>query len=146
MEKNDLNYTCPFCRWNKSHSWTHFQEEEEVIDSQYLGQEFNTTYYLETKKKFKVKICSNCYRYLKIRTWIIRILLAIFCVCILIGFILSLINNWIDSSSVDKIGMYLVATGFIVGFVLFLFWILWKMLAPTRAHVSFERAFKCNAL
>ena len=146
MEKDFSKYTCPYCRWHKSHSWTHFHEEEEVINSQYLGQDFNMICYLDTKKIFKAKICNKCNRYLKIRTWIIGILLMVFTVCPVIGFLLLLINNWIDYSSTGIVGLYLFGIGFSSGGVLFLFWILWKIIGPARAHVSFDRASKCNAL
>ena len=73
-------------------------------------------------------------------------LLMVFIVCSVIGFLLLLINNWIDNSSTGIVGLYLFGIGFSSGGVLFLFWILWKIIGPARAHVSFDRASKCNAL
>lgn len=140
------NYTCPYCKWTHSHSWSHFREEEDLIESKYLGQDLNKTYWLETKKKFKVKICSKCDRNLKIRRWIIGILLFMYTGFILVG-ILGIVTNWIfQSPMIDKIGMYFFSIGLFLGFVLFMFWILWKVLGPSRAHVNFERSRKYNAL
>lgn len=146
MKQDGGIYTCPYCRWHHSHDWTDVREEEELLKSEYLGSDYNKEYYLEHKMKFNVKICGNCNKLLKIRSYIITTLLFCFLGFFAIGMACSLLESICSSETLENIGFYGIIIGFIAGFILFLFYILWFVFGPSRAHVKFDRAQKYNAL
>lgn len=144
-QENDI-YTCPYCRWSHSHTWIDIREEEELIKSDYIGSDFGKTYYLDTKRKFNVRICNKCNKYLKIRHYIILPLLIASLTGFIVAMVAILLEKTLSYDIIDRIGMYSLAIGFTIGFILFLFYILWWIIGPSRAHVKFDRAKKSNAL
>lgn len=146
MNQDSADYTCPYCRWNVSHTWSQTREEEELIDRKYLGEDIEKTYFLDTKHKFKVKICSKCAKALKVRSNIIWTLFSITILAVAVALIVALTEKFFTSDIVDKIGLYSVYVIVIAGSALVLFRLLWRILGPSRAHVKFERARNCNAI
>lgn len=140
------NYTCPYCKWSHSHSWSNTRVEADTISREYLGADIEKTYWLEKKKKFKVRICSKCEKNLKIRSNIITFLLMLSLVCGFVGIVGYVANRLFQSPIVEDIAIYTFGIGLALSFVLFIFYLLWKIFGPSRAHVNFERSKKCNAL
>lgn len=139
-------YTCPYCRWNKAHHWTHTREEEELIDRKYLGQDYSETYYLDTKKKFNVRICDRCHSALKVRSVIIWILLGCMTVTVFTGIITAILNKLIGSEVLDRFGGLAVVVAMCSLISCGLFELCWKVFARTRVHADYERALKSNAI
>ncbi len=146
MNSNTADYTCPYCRWSKSRSWSAIREEEELVNREYVGQNFNKTYYLDTKRKFNVKICPKCHKALKVRSYIIWTLFALMIIATAVTIVVSLIRDLFPSDTLEHIGHGSVYVLIITVPALVLFWLLWKILGPARAHVKFDRAKNCNAL
>lgn len=61
----------------------------------------------------------------------------------LLGIIVNMVFNL---PAVKEVSSYILAISLGFAFITFLVWLLWKMLGPSRAHVKYDRADRCNAL
>lgn len=146
MKQAPENYTCPYCRWSKSHVPANVREEEDLLSRKYLDSDIENTYWLETKKKFKVNICRKCERNLKVRSRILWSLLTCMLCGVGLGVIGIVLEKVITEPWIDTASQYAVAIGLAAGAILVLFRLLWKFFGPSRPHVDFKRASECNAL
>lgn len=130
----------------KSHDRSHVREEEEVLKSEYMGYDVENTYWLETKKKFKVYICDKCHKRLKLRSNVMATLFLFEIVLTALAVAGIVAENIFDSALLDDVTTYAAGIAFACAGIHVLFWLLWKIAGPSRVHVKYERAGKCNAL
>lgn len=140
------NYTCPYCRWGKSHSWSGIRADEEVLKSEYVGMDAANTYYLDTKRKYMVKICPRCERSLKVRSTVLWTLMGCGMALVAVALVCIVLEMFAEWPAVDTVGKWTGTIGMGFAALTALFWALWKVAGPSRPHVKYDKAEKCNAL
>ena len=143
---NEGEYTCPYCRWNKSHTWTELRPEEKLLDRKVVAENYDSTLYLDTKQKYRVRICRRCSRALKIRDYILAVLIALMTLSFIPGIALLVVNKFVKSNTLETIADYGLGTAIGSLAVAGAFWFIWKIAHRTRVHVTFDDARQCNAI
>lgn len=142
----EAGYTCPYCRWNKSHTWTELRPEEKLLNRKVIAENYDSTLYLDTKQKYRVRICRRCSRALKIRDYVLLISLLLILCSFVVGMALQFVYKLTDNPIIGTYSHYAIAA--MTGVALFAgaFWLLWKIAHRTRVHVTFDKASQCNAI